>query len=108
MTGTLDRDAILTEGAARAGGGAVDADEGADWVHALGVLVDSANDEGGLSAAGAAMMGEKLADLTRERLQADALLRDHPELAGRPVSACTWTTTFSGRSAASPAPSRGA
>ena len=48
MTGTLDRDAILTEGAARRGGAAVDIDainieEGADWVHALGVLVDSAN-----------------------------------------------------------------
>ncbi len=86
MTGTLDRDAILTEGAARAGAKSGDIDEGADWVHALGVLVDSANREGHLSDAGAAAMGEKLTDLTRERLQADALLLDHPDLAGRPVS----------------------
>jgi hypothetical protein len=84
MTGTLDRDAILSEGAARAGGAAVD--EGADWVQALSVLVDSANREGRLSDAGAAAMGEKQTDLTRERLQAEALLREHPDLAGCPVS----------------------
>src|SRR5438876_9587425 len=84
MTGTLDRDAILSEGAARAGGAAID--EGSDWVQALGVLVDSANREGRLSDAGAAAMGEKQTDLTRERLQAEALLREHPDLAGCPVS----------------------
>jgi hypothetical protein len=84
MSGTLDRDAILSEGAARAGDG--DVDEGAGWVHALDVLVDSTNREARLSAGGAAAMGEKLTDLTSERLRADALLRAHPDLAGRPVS----------------------
>ena len=85
MTGTMDRDAILSEGVARAGD-AVDVDEHTPWVHALDVLVDSANDEGRLSAAGAAAMGEKLTDITRERLQAETLLREHSNLAGQPVS----------------------
>jgi hypothetical protein len=31
-------------------------------------------------------MGEKLTDLTSERLRAEAMLREHPDLAGRPVS----------------------
>ena len=85
MSATMDRDAILSEGMARAGD-AVTVDENAAWVHALAVLVESASTEGRLSAAGAAAMGEKLTDITRERLQAEALLRDHPDLAGRPVS----------------------
>ena len=85
MSATMDRDAILSEGMARAGD-AVTVDENATWVHALTVLVESASTEGRLSAAGAAAMGEKLTDITRERLQAETLLRDHPDLAGRPVS----------------------
>ena len=81
----LDRDAILAEGAARAGVNGVD--RSASWVGALGQLVGSANHEGGLSPAGAAAMTEKLTDLTSERLRAEALLRVHPEVQGRPVGA---------------------
>jgi Sulfotransferase family len=85
MSGALDRDAILSEGAARTGGDG-NVDEGASWVHALDVLVDSTNREGRLNTDGAAAMGEKLTDLTSERLRAETLLRAHPELAGRPIS----------------------
>src|SRR5690242_19158495 len=81
----LDRDRILTDAATRAGTGAV-VDAGASWVQCLGVLVDSAAKEGGLSDAGAAAMAEKLTDLARERLLADALLEAHPEVRERPIA----------------------
>ena len=88
----LDRDAILAEGAARAGVNGVD--RSASWVDALGQLVGSANHEGGLSPAGAAAMTEKLTDLTSERLRAEALLRVHPEVARRPISVRFAVTGF--------------
>jgi hypothetical protein len=81
----LGRDRILADAVARAGtAAALDLD--ASWVHSLGVLVESATQEGGLSDAGAAAMADKLTDLARERLLAEALLRDHPEVRARPIS----------------------
>lgn len=78
----LATDAILTEGARRAG---APAPTDAPWTDALDRLLRSARDEGGLHEAGAAAFAEKCTGLAAERLRGDALLAAHPEIADRPL-----------------------
>jgi Sulfotransferase family len=57
-----------------------------DWAQALARVTESARDEGGLSAAGAEAFSAKLVQLAGERLQAQALLEQNPEVAARPLA----------------------
>jgi hypothetical protein len=79
---TLDTTEILRTGAERAGRVA---DPGQPWVAALDLVVTSSLTEGGLSEAGASAVAGKLAELVDERLRADALLDEHPEIRDRPL-----------------------
>jgi hypothetical protein len=78
----LDADEILARAADRAGR---PADASPDWVSALHLLVDSAANEGGLTEPGAAALATKLEQLAAERLSAEAILADHPDITARPV-----------------------
>lgn len=78
----LAPDAILAEGARRAG---ADPAPAAPWAEALRRLVHSAATEGGLHAAGEAAFAEKVTALVAERLRAEALLAAHPDIAARPL-----------------------
>jgi hypothetical protein len=73
----LARDAIVEAA------GAQGVDENTPWMRALCRVVDSARDEGGLSASGSAAFAAKLAQLVGERLQAEAILAREPEIAAR-------------------------
>lgn len=61
------------------------ADREGAWVAALRLLVTSAAEEGGLSQAGASVLGAKLEELACERLRAEGVLAGHPEIGARPV-----------------------
>jgi Sulfotransferase family len=75
-------DAILGTGDEGAGR---EADRGQPWVWALRLLTSSAEAEGDLSEAGAAAFTSKLRDLVEERLRAEAMLAEHPEIGARPI-----------------------
>jgi hypothetical protein len=79
---SLDADDILDE-AARTTGHPVPQD--APWLPALRLLAGSARAEGGLHEAGAAALRTKLVGLVEERLRAERLLIEHPEIRDRPV-----------------------
>ncbi len=74
----LARDAIVDEAA---GGRSVDM--AAPWMQALGRVIDSARDEGRLSAPGAAAFSAKLSQLVAERLQAESILGRNPAVTER-------------------------
>jgi hypothetical protein len=75
----LTRDAVVEAAAAQ------NVEHTAPWMQALARVVDSARDEGGLSPSGSAAFADKLAQLAGERLQAEAMLAQHPEIAARPL-----------------------
>ena len=77
-----DVDDILSGGEERSGRVA---DRRRPWVSALRRLTSSAAAEGNLSDAGAAAFSSKLRDLVEERLRAEAMLAEHPEIGARPM-----------------------
>ncbi len=78
-----DVEAILTAGEARSGWAV---DRGQPWVSALRLLISSAAADGNLSGAGASAFTSKLHDLVEERLRAEAMLTEHPEIGARPMA----------------------
>ena len=78
----MNSEEILAAGATRAGR---EVERDRPWVAALRLLVESARDDGGLSPEGAAAFAGKLEELVEERLRAEALLDEHPEIRSRPL-----------------------
>ncbi len=56
------------------------------WVDALGLLISSASEEGGLNDEGTTAFVKKLVKITDERLRADDHLAAHPEIGARPLA----------------------
>lgn len=79
---SLDADGILEDGAAASG---LPVPQDAPWLPALRLLVGSARTEGGLHEVGAAALRAKLVGLVEERLRAERLLLEHPEIRDRPL-----------------------
>jgi hypothetical protein len=78
----LSYDQIVERGEERAG---ISVDADAAWRPALHLLVTSAHDEGGLTATGAAQLGDKLAELVADRLVAEEELARDPAIHARPL-----------------------
>ena len=76
-------EAILTAGEESSGR---DADRSQPWVSALRRLTASADAEGGLTEAGAAAFAAKLHELVEERLRAEAMFDEHPDIRTRPLT----------------------
>lgn len=56
------------------------------WVDALGLLISSASEEGGLSDEGTTAFVDKVVRITGERLRADHHFGAHPEIGARPLA----------------------
>jgi Sulfotransferase family len=77
-----DVEAVLTAAEASSGR---EADRSQPWVSALRRLAASADADGGLSETGAAAFAAKLRDLVEERLRAEAMFDEHPDIKTRPM-----------------------
>ncbi len=78
-----DVEAVLTAAEESSGR---EADRSRPWVSALRRLTASADAEGGLTEAGAAAFAAKLRDLVEERLRAEAMFEEHPDIRARPMT----------------------
>jgi Sulfotransferase family len=76
-------EAVLTAGEESSGRGA---DRGQPWVSALRRLAASADAEGGLTEPGAAAFAAKLHELVEERLRAEVMFEEHPDIRTRPIT----------------------
>jgi hypothetical protein len=77
-----DVEAVLTAAEESSGR---EADRSQPWVSALCRLTASADADGGLTEAGAAAFSAKLIDLVDERLRAEALFGEHPDIRAAPI-----------------------
>jgi hypothetical protein len=78
-----DVEAVLTAAEESSGR---EADRSQPWVSALRRLTASADADGDLTDAGAAAFATKLGDLVEERLRAEAMFEEDPDIRARPVT----------------------
>jgi hypothetical protein len=77
-----DVEALLTAAEESSGG---EADRSQPWVSDLRRLTASADADGGLTAAGTAAFSAKLSELIEERLRAEAIFGEHPDIRATPM-----------------------